>query len=145
MNNYSPLFGLGISQAELPTLIPAVCAGALVLSGLYLFLMHRLVLRKYRDITPENYLLRVQDTRLVFLQVELLLVPLVINIVLKCVTAEEPLAKLQGSAFWGFICGTGLLILTLAKRMGIIQQENKLESASRQVLQVAAIKSIKIY
>ena len=43
MNNYSPLFGLGISQADLPTLIPAVCAGALVLIGLYLFLMHRLV------------------------------------------------------------------------------------------------------
>ncbi|MFR4393499.1 MAG: hypothetical protein ACLT29_04080 [Ruminococcus callidus] len=54
MNNYRPFFVAGISQKDLPTLIPAVCAGALVLIGLYLFLMHRLVHRKYRDITPRT-------------------------------------------------------------------------------------------
>ena len=100
--------------------------------------MHRLVHRKYRDITPENYLLRVQDSRLGFLLVELLLVPLVIYIVLKCVTAEEPLAKLQGSAFWGFICGTGLLLLPLAWGMGIVRPKFYLESAKRLVVLVAA-------
>lgn len=145
MNNYSPLFGLGISQADLPTLIPAVCAGALVLIGLYLFLMHRLVHRKYRDITPENYLLRVQDSRLGFLLVELLLVPLVIYIVLKCVTAEEPLAKLQGSDFWGFICGTGLLLLPLAWGMGIVRPKFYLESAKRLVVLVAAFYCVLFY
>ena len=145
MNNYSPIFGLGITQKELPWFVPLVCGAALVLCGGYLWAVRRFVHRKYADSSPERYLERVQQSRMGFVLVELLLVPLMLYILLKCVMAENPLSEFRGSSLWGFACAMGILLPLLAWIMGVLKPRFYLESPRRLVILVTAVYCVLFY
>ena len=145
MNNYSPLFGLGISQANLPVLIPVVCAAAVILSVGILWLIHRLIHQRYRDMTTASYLACVRQSRFGVILVECLLVLLVLYIAVRCIMAEQTLSKLHNSAFWGFVCSTGFVLLPAAWIVGVIRPRFYLESSRNLVILVAAFYCVLFY
>lgn len=145
MNNYSPIFGLGISQKDLPWFVPLVCAVALALCGGYIWAVHRFVHRKYAFMSPERYLERVRDSRAGLVLVEVLLIPLVVYILLKCVIAENVWTEFQGTALWGYVCNTGIFLLVLAWIVGIVRPRFYLERPQRLVVLVTAFYCVLFY
>lgn len=127
MNNYSPLFGLGITQKDLPVIVPTVCAVALAACAGYIWLVHRCVHRKYAEMSVEHYQLRIKNSRLGIILVELLLVPLVGYIIVKFFTNDDVFHMAQFSALYGFLCNTGIFAMAAAWIFGVIRPRFYLE------------------
>lgn len=145
MNNYSPIFGLGVTQKDLPWFVPTVCAAALVFCGIYLWAVRRFVHRKYAHLSPENYLERFRDTKTGFFLIEALLIPLVVYILIKCFTSDSPWAVFRGTAFWGYVCNTGYFLLAAAWILCVLRPRFYLESPQRLVMLVTAFYCVLFY
>ncbi|MGN1403044.1 MAG: hypothetical protein ACI4XB_01835 [Ruminococcus sp.] len=145
MNNYSPIFGIGITQKELPWFVPLVCAVALVLCGIYIWAVRRFVHRKYAHLSPEGYLERFRSTKTGFFLIEALLILLVLFILVRCFMADSPLATFRGTAFWGYVCNTGFFLLAAAWILGVLRPRFYLESPQRLVVLVTAFYCVLFY
>lgn len=145
MNNYSPLFGLGISQKDLPWLVPLAGGVGIVLCVAFCLILHRTVHRKYAHLDESKFLARVRDSRLGFILVEFLLVPLVLYIVLRCFIQEAPLTALRGSSLFGFACCLGIVPMVAAWAVAVLRPSFFLEQTNRLVLLVTVFYLVEIY
>lgn len=145
MNNYSPIFGLGIDQSDLPRLIPAVCGAALVLCVAYVLLTHLFVHKKHPERNAVQRMEGIRTSATGFVLAEILLVPVVLYILLKCITAEAPRAEFTGTALWGYAACVGVIPLLAAWIVGIIRPRFYLESPQRLVILVMAFYCIAFY
>lgn len=145
MNNYSPLFGLGISQKELPWLVPLVCAIGIVVCVVFCFVIHRTVHRKYVHLNEEKFLERVKGSRSGFVLVEILLVPLALYMVLRCLTQGDVVDTLRGSTLWSFIACLGVFLLVIAWIVAVLRPLFYLEQTNRLVLLVMMFYCVEFY
>ena len=134
----------GISQKDLPVLVPLLCGVGLVAVGIYLCLVYFLICRKNRDTSTETYMQWVQHSKIAVVLVNSV-GALVLYIGAKVLTAENPLLKLQGNTLWGFVCGSGLFLLPIAWVVGVIRPKTYLETPKHLVILVAACYCVVVY